>query len=271
MPNQLEGCWSKIERAKENIDNLNREVTAFLGRDPKPYKVVGQHQNDGREYAFVAFGDPSVPARFSVLAGEIVHHLRSSLDHLLHALIIENGGTPANNNQFPICATAEKFEQACNSGLIKGVSRTAKKLIRSVQPYTTPTPDDTILAVLHEYDILDKHWLLVVTTTVAQLGQKITIGVDEDIATQMGKTYKPPEIVGMGDPRAQKLTEDGVVVFTISLGKPAPHFKADANIDCQIAFEKCGRAQMVPVIPGLVNFYRGTVHTIEQFSEEFGG
>lgn len=269
MTHPLDGCWAKVERAKENIENLNREITAFLNRDPKPYKVVGQHQNDGREYAFIVSGDPYVPPRFSVLAGEIVHHLRSSLDHLVHALIVRNGGTPANNNQFPICTTREKFERACNSGAIQGVIRSAKKIIRSVQPYTSATPDDTILTVIHDYDVLDKHRLLVVVATVAQLGREIKMGTDKEIIAAMGESYQPPAIVKFGDPSRRKITKEGVEVFTISFAKPAPDFKAKANIVSNIAFEKCGRVKLVPVILALTNFLRGTVHTIDQFENEF--
>lgn len=269
MAHLLDGCWAKIGRAEENINNLDLEIRAFLRREPPPYKIVGQHQSDGREYAFLAFGDPDVPPRFAVLAGEIVHHLRSSLDHLIHALIVRNGGSPSKNNQFPICTTAENFEKACNRGLIGDVSQSSKDLIRSVQPYTSPTPDDTVLYVVHQNDILDKHRLLVVVTTVAQIGQNITLGVDREVAAHPARQGKTPNIVGFGVPEPRKLSKDGVVIFSVSLAEPAPELVAKADFLPQIAFEKCGRAQLVPVVQTLAGLLAGTRHTLNLFAGEF--
>ena len=266
MPHLLDGCWAKIQRAEESIGNLNREITAFLSGDPPPYKIVREHQDNGLKYAFMAYAEP-VPLRFSVLAGEIVHHLRSSLDHLIYALIVKGGGTPTNNNQFPIYLTPEEFDRACNSGLIKGIPRSAKKLIRSVQPYTSPTPEYTILYVVHQYDILDKHRLLVVTCTVAEIGHQIIIGPDETVADQ--PTSVLPNIVGLGDPVPRRVTKDGVEVFSIRLAAPAPQFQANANFVPQIAFEKCGGAEIKPVIEALSMMLEGIAHTVRLFAGEF--
>lgn len=269
MAHPLDGCRAKILRAEESIRSLDEELTVFLSRDVPEIKVVGQHQRDGLEYAFIAFGDSEVPLRFSVLAGEIVHHMRSSLDHLVYALIVRNGGTPSRNNQFPICATANKFEDARNSGLISGVSQSAIKLIEAVQPYTSPTPDDTVLSVVNQYDILDKHKLLVVVTAAVALGDTITIGVDAKIAATPSRQGKVPNIVGFGDPVLRKLTKGGVEVFTIRLSESAPELVANANVVPQIAFDECGRVKLAPVIQTLAGLLAGTRHTIESFAGEF--
>jgi len=79
MSDLLIGCRAKIERAEENIRRLNGEITAFLSQESKPYRIRKEFRNNGLQYAFVAFGDPIAPPRFAVLAGEIIHHLRSSL------------------------------------------------------------------------------------------------------------------------------------------------------------------------------------------------
>jgi len=272
MKHPLDGCWAKIERAEENIQNLNREVNAFLSQDPKPYKIVGQHQNNGREYVFVAFGEVDVPLRISVLAGEIIHHLRSSLDHLIHALIVKNGGTPTNNNKFPICTTTEIFEEACNSGLIKGVSRSAKKLIRSVQPYTSRTPDNTILYVINQYDIFDKHKLLIIVATLGRIGERITLSDDEIVLRNLheaGQASRGFSITGFSDPAPRKVTKDGVPIFSVYFAEPTFQVKADADFVFQIAFEISGWPPYVPVSEGLAQMLTATRMTIEMFSGEF--
>lgn len=50
--------------------------------------------------------DPPPPAlRLAVVAGDILHSLRSALEHLAWALVLENGGEPSDSKpatQFPI-------------------------------------------------------------------------------------------------------------------------------------------------------------------------
>lgn len=269
MPHLLDGCWAKVERAEEHIQVLNNEIAGFLSSNPKPYEVGGEHRKNGRQYALTIRATKSVPLRFAVIAGEVVHHLRSSLDHILHALIVHNKGTPSRNNQFPLCATETGFEQACNSGLIKGTSRTAKKLIRSVQPYTSTAPDDTILYVVNEYDILDKHRLLIVVCAVAEMGDVVNVGVNQEVLDRLGAPTKEVAITGMGVPRLRRVTKKGTIFFTIDLAKPTPEFEAKNDPIVQIAFDKSGRAKLQPVGKILSAMAAGTRDTIKRFEGEF--
>lgn len=269
MPHPLDGCRAKIQRAEESIHNLRREIAEFLESDPPPFNIVKQHQNGGLEYAFLAVGSPEVPLRFAMLAGEIIHHLRSSLDHLIHALVIQNGGTPTRKHQFPVYEKIESFERAKENGVIEGVSPSAEKLIANVQPYTSLTPDDTVLNVVHQYDIVDKHRLLVVVTAVATLSETITIGVDAQVAATPERQGKTPNIVGFYFPGPQAITRDGTVIAAIRLAEPAPELVANATLVPHLAFEKCGRVAFALVVPTLTGLLAGTRHTIESFAGEF--
>lgn len=269
MVHPLNGCRAKLQRAEESINNLHREIMAFLRDIASHQKIVGRHQNDGLEYVLVAYGDTEVPLRFAVLAGEIIHHLRSSLDHLVHALIIQNSGTPTNRNQFPICSTSENFETECKRGRIDGVSESAKRLIMAVQPYTTPTPGDTVLSILNKYDIDDKHKLLPVVTTVVKVSEEIRIGTDAETAAAATRQGQMLNVIGFGVPAPQKISKDGVEVFKIRLVEPAPELIATANIVPELVFEKCGSLEFSLVIKTLVVLFKGTQHTIGTFSGEF--
>jgi len=262
MPHLLDSCYAKIQRAEENINNLNLEISTFLGREPKPYHIVRQFQNDGLQYAFIAKGSPVVPVRIAVLAGEIFHHLRSSLDHLLCALVLKNSKIVSSSHQFPICTTAVGFDKACQNGSIKGITASAKNIISSVQPYKTPDPEDTILQVVRHFNNLDKHRLPPITCTAAKLGDAIELGNPNAPRTNTA-------IVGLGDPSPRKITEEGVVVFTIDLGAPSPQFEAKAEVAFDVAFEKCGRVKLAPVIQTLRGIWEGTANTINLFKNEF--
>ncbi len=177
MTGLLRGCRAKIERANECIQNLNREITAFLVSDPPPYTITKEMQNDARDYVFLVRLDRCIPDRFSVLAGEIVHHLASSLDHLFAALITRNGHTVEKRHYFPIYTSTKEFRKACEKGLIDDISPAAQEIVRSVQPcLASSTPRDTILAAVKKLNNTDKHQLLIVVAAAAAIGDQITVG-----------------------------------------------------------------------------------------------
>jgi hypothetical protein len=134
MSHPLDGCWAKIQRAKEQINNLNIEVSNDA------YSVVGEFQPERQRYVFKIVGPP-VPLRVAVLAGEIIHHLRSCFDHVVWALARKNGIPDETRDiTFPVCETPEKYKKR-----IKGVSRAEYHKIEELQPYRTNDPANSIL------------------------------------------------------------------------------------------------------------------------------
>lgn len=260
MSHPLDGIRFKLQRANESILNLDREIVVFLKAEPKPYRIVGVHRDGGEKYVFIAYGEPRAPLRFAVLAGEIIHHLRSVLDHLVHALVVENGGIPLSNNQFPLARTSVEFEKLCSSGLIKGISKTAKKRIRAQQPYHDGEPENTTLRVLHECNILDKHRLLLVVNTVAGIGNSITIDAQEDGVT----------ITHLDDPQPRQITMDGVELFFIRFERSAFKTTEHANFTSPIVFQNVGTLHLVPVVPVLTKMFKKVSAVVQEFKVEFG-
>ena len=267
MAHPLNGVRAKIQRAEEHIKNLEREVNSFLSQKPPPFEIIGEHQNDGREYAYVVKKVPVVPLRFAVIVGDAIHNLRSCLDHLLYALIVKNGGTPTNQTQFPICSSVNKFEDACSRGRIKGVSASAEELIRLAQPYNSPTPDDTFIAALDELSVLDKHRLPIVIATAATLGHQI---VFKDAPNYVGAKIDTT-VIGLPDHRKQPwaVAKEGEVLFSLRFEKPAPHVEADIEFIVQIAFEKVGRARLQEVTKVLSQIHDATKIGVRAFEPEF--
>lgn len=267
MTHPLAGCRAKLDRAKETIESLAQEISAFESQNPPPFKVTREHR--GAEYVFIASGESAAPLRFAVLAGEIVHHMRSSLDHLISALVIRNGNTPTLRHQFPICATEKQFKEAVGRGQIDGISPSAEILVRTVQPYTSSTPDDTVLYVVGQYNNADKHRLLVVVNAAAQIGNTITIGEDPTVVATPEQKGKSIAIVGLGSPEPRPITPNGEVVFSIHLQEPTPHLTAEANIVPVVVFDQCGRVKGARVEQTLTGMYHGVRNTIESFADEF--
>ena len=217
-------------------------------------------------YIFTAYGELSVPVRFSIIAGEVIHHLRSSFDHLIHALIIQNGGIPANTNHFPVRATHEKFEKACKSGLIKGVSRSARKLIHSVQPYKTSNAATSTLKIIHDLDITDKHRLLNVVAVCVGLPEvaEMRVGTTPHDGTKTGGNITISNIVPYSP---APVTNDGTNILCIKLGKPEPDFYAETKLSPQIMLVVSG--EYMPTIKVLTKTLRYTIRTVDLFKGEF--
>ena len=166
----LSGCWAKLTRVLELISAIEQAERDYLNTDPPPVWVKGAHE--GSDFVFRAFGPENAPERFSVLAGEIIHHLRTCLDHVVWALATKYSGLPSGRIQFPICDKRAGFDEALKKGILRGIRAEAIKIIESVQPFTSNgSPRETILYVLHHLDIQDKHKLLLVTATAAELAK----------------------------------------------------------------------------------------------------
>lgn len=157
---------AKINRAYETIHNLGAEIGPFF--KAHRYRVIVDSDTEAPEPSY-RIGEPDIdPApdlhRFSVLAGEVLYHLRSSLDLLVWQLILRNGRDPASLHtlpEFPIYRDRQKYK---SEGVrkIHGVSPFAKAVIDEAQPYAGSGRgySDEALWNVHQLNIQDKHRLL---------------------------------------------------------------------------------------------------------------
>jgi hypothetical protein len=103
-------------------------------------------------------GCERLPLQLGVVLGDVVHNLRTALDHIAVALTIPPIGTGnAKNAYFPTGKTREDFVQACMIKM-KGANPDGLKVIEGLEPYDGGKYS---FRALHELDILDKHKLLV--------------------------------------------------------------------------------------------------------------
>jgi hypothetical protein len=152
----------KIVRAKKHIVELHDRVALFADDHPyeigaKPHAVPEIHHTT----LYVKSVKP-VPEDLSPIIGDVVHNLRSALDHLAWQLVDAGGGTPNKDTYFPICRTASQYASAVDKGEINNMRKGADRVLLAVQPYTSG--DDTLLHV-HELDRFDKHRVLITTGT----------------------------------------------------------------------------------------------------------
>jgi hypothetical protein len=251
---------------KPHIARLNAEITAFL--EENAYRTVQEPNPDARETILRVVG-PDPPLRFSVVAGEVIHQLRSSLDHLLWQLVLANDNAPSHFHQFPISDSPQEYKTARDRKRIKGVSNTAAVLIESCQPYHGTDFRMHPLHILREMDDANKHRLLVVMSANAEPHTILFGDPEEKIPAGETGDY---EVIGMTPPTdwPVRATKDGSEVMRIQFGKGyCPELKVDMKLTVQVMFAEFGPLSKQPVITRLQELRDKTALTIDLFSSEF--
>lgn len=143
----------KIERAEFHIRGLDKEVTPLM--DLYSESVWRQVESEGAEYSFYLGAVPPMPTQWIPAVGDVLHNLRSSLDHLAWMLAKK----PSEGTVFPIL---DKPGSSKPVYLVGGVKKPETlDLINEVQPYQRwETAEDAWndeLWLLHRLNIIDKH------------------------------------------------------------------------------------------------------------------
>ena len=160
MDRDFSGIREKLKRTDQNIRNLDVEVARFL--ETGKYPALLPYEDKELLSKGAAYHEKRViPLRFSVLAGEIIHHLRSCLDHIVWQFSAQWYRTlKPKQIEFPILEVrpVNKEAIAAYERKVKGVSDPgALILIEALQPYNRINPIYSSLLIIHKMDIVDKH------------------------------------------------------------------------------------------------------------------
>jgi hypothetical protein len=245
----LDGIREKIKRANEHIRNLDAEITPYLdGADHTLTTTVKYDASKGGLVRDWRFSGSPLPERFSVIIGEVIHQLRSSLDHLVWQLVIAHSTEKTSNHlEFPIFREPGKYPTAARRK-IKGVSLTAAKRIEGLQPYhATGNIEDHPLLITHNLDIIDKHQLLII------------------VAGEL-KVWGADIMNVMWNPSPGEL--DKVITHRLTR-TPSAHADTNYQLAFDIAFETFGSRKGEAVIPSLQQLTDFVSGVIDSFSAEF--
>ena len=151
--NDFRGVSAKIERASEQTQTLRSEMDELCSAIKQGVKE--EFHGDAGEQRWVYCGERSdVPIAWSIRIGEILHNLRSALDHLVWQLVLANGQKPEHHNGFPICSDKQVWLRECPRKL-QGVSDAIKNEIYLLQPFKAAVSHP--LLALRELHNIDKH------------------------------------------------------------------------------------------------------------------
>lgn len=160
-PHQLHGCQLKLDRAYEHTDTLNHAVEGFLRRHP--HEVVVELKTETREYIGWMKVRETPPRRWSIIAGDAIHNMRSALDHLVYQLALANGKSTSGLSypvltEDPCSPEASKRSRDIWGTLTERIHPDDLAIIERTQPYNRPDSSDRDpLLMLSRLSNWDKH------------------------------------------------------------------------------------------------------------------
>jgi hypothetical protein len=235
----FDGIDAKLARAYENILNLDKEIAAFFQKCD--YPVIPENDMELLREAIKYHANLAIPPRFSVLASEIIHHLRSCFDHIVWHFTVQ----PVKNIrkiEFPVFdeLPANNDGRKLFEGKIAGIADSnVRSLIERLQPYNAPDPLDDPLHIIHDFDIVDKHKEVVICAGTAS-------------------RFIPAQIQSILESYEREHPE-------LNSAQVAHHFKNYGPMMPYISFRDFGRRKLQPVIPGLTDLFNYTVKVVESF------
>jgi hypothetical protein len=209
---RLDGVREKLLRAGELLFAIEREEAEYVVTQTFGIRrQFEEHipEKSGRSgLTWRASLIPPPPLRIAGLCGDFVHNLRSSLDHLAWALVLENGGTPREDH--PATQFLVYEDRLTRDGQVRpmkiegGISTQAEYLLETVQPFQRL--DDPTLHPL---------WIL---THLWNIDKHRTLNV---VGVNLGKvTIAFPREQRTGYARATPF-EDGALIFWVLTENPA--------------------------------------------------
>jgi hypothetical protein len=218
----------KLARVGEHLEALDETMRSFLANEP--YATVRRVEAGGTEHIFYweRYTDP--PDRVGLIAGDAIHNLRSSLDHLVVALA-QAGATTSGVSisapeeaglQFPVTTSDKHFKNGAGRWL-NHVDSDAQEVIEAWQPYnmTLGNPKRSVLWQLSDLDNADKHRAL----TVARLSS-VMVRANWPAELSKATAFRRPKV--RSDPAPG--VEIGRFVF------PTPQAEEDIPVECRWGF-----------------------------------
>jgi hypothetical protein len=149
---------AKVERAKKHFRDLEVELISF-GKQHS-YVLTGERNNDSGKINGPYFQHrlPIIPVNILTAAGDVIHNLRSALDHLAYQLVAVGspGSVPSRRAEFPIAKDFTTYK-AETPRKVEGMTPEAVEAINRLKPYKG---GNEALWRIHELNNIDKHRML---------------------------------------------------------------------------------------------------------------
>jgi hypothetical protein len=162
-PPDLSGVYLKLDRANTHIETLREMIRSFREGNPPPFGFRTEktaRPDKSVEYVLYAIVREAPPRELAPVIGDVIHNIRSALDHLVYELAPPKS-RKSRKTQFPIFSDEREFKEK-SPEMLAGITGNERTLIERVQPYNAMNPPrHDPLAILNKLSNLDKHRLLV--------------------------------------------------------------------------------------------------------------
>lgn len=160
----LTSVYAKLNRAEEHFKAVDGEISRWL--ESGRYESFFERGTWGTRIGIgvCRVGPPPDLVRWSLIIGDCINNLRSSLDHLMHAYMqVHTAYIPTGKKQrvtFVVVDDPVKFVEA-RAGNLKGFTDRFVQVLESLQPFHRKHPTlPPILGLLRDLSNADKHRLL---------------------------------------------------------------------------------------------------------------
>ncbi len=234
----LGGVFAKINMADTQLKMLDRVWGEYLGLDPRPYNfVVHTEPETGAHTIYAELVAPPWPM-LSVIVGDVLHNLRSGLDHLAWELVLRAGGKPGRHTKFPICDTEDRWlaevvhKRRSNDrkSPLEGIEPEGAiwRFVEAVQPYKGAVYAEAMTA-LRVLSNADKHRQLLISGIFPD---------PDDFAALLkwdtGAVLREQRIF-LGPNRPMK-DGDKVAYLNFDPAKPYPNLRVEGELAFDVAF-----------------------------------
>jgi hypothetical protein len=152
MKHSFSASFTKINRAKKHILELEGEISAFIASGPATFEATTT--SIGFTVQTNILG---VPEAIGAIVGDVIHNLRSALD-LGACELVRAAGKNTKDVYFPFSETAEGLDGMIAKRNFGRAGESAVALLQSLKPYKN---GNTALRVIHDLDVEDKHRALI--------------------------------------------------------------------------------------------------------------
>ena len=256
-PPSLSGPRARLDRADELTLQLTAACKAFLATPP--YTIEERPDDSPMTRAFVVTALGEVPILPRILAGEIAHHLRASLDLLVYQLMLGNNVTDEKllkKSVFPVLDKDLTTPQgrgeyyAAIKKAIGGLPAPLRQRIEALQPANT-NHEWSHLAQVQRLDNTQKHRLLLAAAASTRLS-------GWNFRDETGKVTTMPH-------HSLAAIQADMV---LKVGDAPPGFVLP-NLAQEVCFLEDGPAFLQPMDHNLRNLSKMTRQTVLSFGDSF--
>jgi len=246
----------KVEWAEQHIGDLEAQLRVF--HRGKPYEFVTQQhpQKPQRSQLLLRIHKP-IPHTFELRIGDVVHNLRSALDHLACLAVERNGAVVTTNTAFPICRDPGTPTPLALEALIRrqvrGASTSFMRQVLRLQPYEGG--DDEPLWCVNRLDIMDKHHQMIPALATYEY---VHLDLGAIAGTALGVGHLPGGVLSF-PPTVRFPLNDGEVLFEATADEVAqakPKFTIEVSLGEPKVLE--GKP-VVPMLADLTQAVRGVI------------